>query len=107
MVSAKSGVFYVVPANSGDEGPSLTVLESVRCLECGAVYAKPSGGGTVQQNPGCPDCGYVGWVDVDPGLRKRGRRTAPPRVGSRAAAADDADAAEVMVARRPPAHRPA
>lgn len=58
----------MVPANSGDEGPSLTVLESVRCLECGAVYAKPSGGGTVQQNPGCPDCGYVGWVDVDPGL---------------------------------------
>jgi hypothetical protein len=42
--------------------PNLTVLESVRCLECGAVYAKPSGGGTVRENPGCPDCGYVGWV---------------------------------------------
>jgi predicted nucleic acid-binding Zn-ribbon protein len=51
-------------ANSGHDGPSLTVLESVRCLECGAVYAKPSGGGTVRQNPGCPECGYVGWVDV-------------------------------------------
>lgn len=38
------------------------MLESVRCLECGLVYAKPSGGGTVQANPGCPDCGYVGWV---------------------------------------------
>ena len=44
------------------DAPRLTVLESVRCLECGVVYAKPSSGGTVQANPGCPDCGYVGWV---------------------------------------------
>jgi hypothetical protein len=62
QVSAKSGVFYDVEHDSGDEGPTLTLLESVRCLECGAVYSKPAGGGTVQQNPGCPDCGYVGWV---------------------------------------------
>jgi predicted nucleic acid-binding Zn-ribbon protein len=53
-----------VESNSGDEGPSLSVLESVRCLACGAVYAKPAGGGTVRQNPGCPECGYVGWIDV-------------------------------------------
>jgi len=45
-----------------DGGPLLTVLESVRCLECGAVYSKPSDGGTVLENPGCPECGYVGWV---------------------------------------------
>ena len=51
-----------VKSDPGGEAPRLTVLESVRCLECGAVYAKPSGGGTVQENPGCPDCGYVGWV---------------------------------------------
>ncbi len=38
------------------------MLESVRCLECDLVYAKPSGGGTVEANPGCPECGYVGWV---------------------------------------------
>jgi hypothetical protein len=44
--------------------PNLTVVESVRCLECGAVYAKPAGGGTVRDNPGCPDCGYVGWVSA-------------------------------------------
>ena len=44
--------------------PSLAMLESVRCLECGAVYAKPSGGGTVQRNPGCPDCGYVGGLSA-------------------------------------------
>ena len=40
----------------------MRVLESVRCLDCGAVYAKPSAGGTVRQNPGCPECGYVGWM---------------------------------------------
>ena len=51
-----------VKSDSGGEPPNLTVLESVRCLDCGAVYAKPSGGGTVRENPGCPDCGYVGWV---------------------------------------------
>jgi predicted nucleic acid-binding Zn-ribbon protein len=45
--------------------PSLTVVESVRCLECGSVYAKPAAGGTVRENPGCPDCGYVGWVATD------------------------------------------
>ena len=40
------------------------VLESVRCLECREVYAKPVAGGTVQKNPGCPTCGYVGWIPV-------------------------------------------
>ena len=48
--------------SDSEAAPKLTVLESVQCLECGAVYAKPTGGGTVQANPGCPDCGYVGWV---------------------------------------------
>ena len=42
----------------------MALVESVRCLECGSVYAKPSGGGTVQQNPGCPDCGYLGWLSA-------------------------------------------
>ena len=51
-----------MPLDPGDGGPNLTVLESVRCLECGAAYAKPAAGGTVRENPGCPDCGYVGWV---------------------------------------------
>ena len=61
QVSAKSGFFFHVKPDSG-AAPRLTVLESVRCLECDLVYAKPTGGGTVQANPGCPDCGYVGWV---------------------------------------------
>ena len=51
---------------SGDEGPQLTVVESVRCLECDAVYAKPRAGGTVRENPGCPECGYVGWIATSP-----------------------------------------
>lgn len=37
-------------------------IERVRCLECGATYAKPADGGTVNRNPGCPRCGYVGWI---------------------------------------------
>jgi hypothetical protein len=55
-----------VGSTSGDVGPQLTVVESVQCLECGAVYAKPLGGGTVRENPGCPDCGYVGWISTSP-----------------------------------------
>jgi hypothetical protein len=40
------------------------MLESVRCLECGEVYVKPAAGGTVEKNPGCPLCGYVGWIPL-------------------------------------------
>jgi predicted nucleic acid-binding Zn-ribbon protein len=40
------------------------VLESVRCLECGEIYSKPLAGGTVEKNPGCPSCGYVGWIPI-------------------------------------------
>ena len=42
----------------------LAVFESVCCLECGETYSKPAAGGTVEKNPGCPECGYVGWVAV-------------------------------------------
>ena len=42
--------------------PRLQVLHTVRCLGCGAIYSKPAQGGTVTANPGCPDCGYVGWL---------------------------------------------
>jgi predicted nucleic acid-binding Zn-ribbon protein len=57
------------------------VLESVRCLECGEVYAKPSAGGTVQKNPGCPSCGYVGWIPVSVPLEALHRSAADlPRV---------------------------
>jgi hypothetical protein len=42
----------------------LAVLESVRCLECSEIYSKPLAGGTVEKNPGCPGCGYVGWIPL-------------------------------------------
>jgi predicted nucleic acid-binding Zn-ribbon protein len=42
--------------------PHLEVLHTVRCLSCGAVYSKLARGGTVTANPGCPDCGYLGWL---------------------------------------------
>jgi hypothetical protein len=61
-----------VASTSGDEGPQLTVVESVRCLECGAVYAKPRAGGTVRENPGCPECGYVGWMATAPATFSEG-----------------------------------
>ena len=50
--------------NPHDNPGELTVLESVRCLGCGIVYSKPVRGGTVSANPGCPSCGYVGWMSV-------------------------------------------
>jgi predicted nucleic acid-binding Zn-ribbon protein len=54
---------------SSDEGVGLAVLQSVRCLECGIVYAKPTRGGTAMVNPGCPECGYVGWVSATVPMR--------------------------------------
>jgi phage FluMu protein Com len=56
------------------------VLESVRCLECGEVYAKPSGGGTVAANPGCPECQYVGWIPVTIPRERRTRFVEGPRL---------------------------
>ena len=50
------------------------VLASVRCLECGGVYAKPTVGGTNDMNPGCPVCAYVGWIPVRLGAVRRTRR---------------------------------
>ena len=62
---------------SGGEAPDLMAVESVRCLECGAVYAKPADGGTVRENPGCPECGYVGWMSTTPG--RLSEAWTPPR----------------------------
>jgi len=42
----------------------LVQVERVRCLECGVSYLKPCGGGITQRNPGCPRCGYVGWISA-------------------------------------------
>jgi hypothetical protein len=73
----------VDPKTPSDDSP-LTTVETVRCLSCGSAYAKPLGGGTVQANPGCPDCGYVGWVLAESqvltgGLAHRRFSADPPR----------------------------
>ena len=59
-------------------GGHLAVIASVRCLECGALYAKPAGGGTVRSNPGCPECGYLGWVAVPSRSSDEGREAGRP-----------------------------
>ena len=64
------------------ERRSLKVLHSVRCLDCASVYAKPAGGGTAATNPGCPECGYLGWSPVsaqEAWLRPRFGVGRPPR----------------------------
>jgi hypothetical protein len=43
----------------------LHLVAPVRCLGCGIVYPKPSALGTAESNPGCPRCGYVGWMPSD------------------------------------------
>ena len=37
-------------------------VERVRCLDCGTRYARRAGPSSVSRNPGCPRCGYVGWI---------------------------------------------
>jgi hypothetical protein len=73
---------------------NIVQIDRVRCLECGTKYVKPADGGTVHENPGCPRCGYVGWISAtipaSRGLLGNGARngTAPAkqfvRVGRRA-----------------------
>jgi transposase-like protein len=48
--------------DNGSDSQPVSRIEHVRCLSCGIGYVKPTGGGTVTANPGCPECGYVGWV---------------------------------------------
>jgi predicted nucleic acid-binding Zn-ribbon protein len=66
---------------SSKQAPKLEVLHTVRCLGCGAVYSKPACGGTVTVNPGCPDCGYLGWLTTSSAtaLALRHRFDADPR----------------------------
>jgi predicted nucleic acid-binding Zn-ribbon protein len=61
-------------------GGSLVVLESVLCLDCGEIYSKPSHGGTAVTNPGCPACGYAGWIPLAaaPARRRQHRSAADP-----------------------------
>jgi hypothetical protein len=64
-------------------GASDTVvhIERVCCLECETTYVKPAAGGTVDRNPGCPRCGYIGWISALVG-RSSSRPGAPRRFGA-------------------------
>jgi NAD-dependent SIR2 family protein deacetylase len=55
-------------------GRELYALERVRCLECGTEYSKPERGGTANENPGCPRCGYLGWLSASIPLNPDERR---------------------------------
>jgi hypothetical protein len=46
------------------EKSNVIQIDRVSCLECGAKYVKPADGGTVHENPGCPKCGYLGWISA-------------------------------------------
>jgi len=59
--------------------------ESVRCLDCANVYAKPSGHGTMVSNPGCPHCGYVGWATMALSAVGQHARSAADRLQGRLA----------------------
>jgi transposase-like protein len=53
----------------------------VVCLNCGASYVKPSGPSTVSTNPGCPACGYVGWMLASSPIKPRPRVSRPHSAG--------------------------
>jgi hypothetical protein len=56
----------------------LVEVERVRCLDCGTTYLKPCGGTITRRNPGCPRCGYVGWISA---LVPGGEKPGEPRRG--------------------------
>ena len=70
-----------------------------RLREAGSRRERPA-------QPGCPDCGYVGWLAVDLPPKRAPRRSAPTRIRSCAGPRNRADAAEVVVPGRPAPDRP-
>ncbi len=46
------------------EESNVIQIDRVCCLDCGSNYVKPTDGGTVHENPGCPRCGYLGWISA-------------------------------------------
>jgi hypothetical protein len=51
----------------GYESRLVNAFARVRCLDCGSPYTKPMSRGTAASNPGCPECGYLGWLPFSPG----------------------------------------
>ena len=78
------------------------LVVTVQCLACESTYSKPAGRGTVRNNPGCPQCGYVGWSESESWRYERApRRAAPPGVCRQARSPARTDAAEIVVDVRP------
>ena len=67
-----------------DAAGNVIHIERVRCLDCSTSYSKPADGGTVHENPGCPRCGYLGWIATSVPSRPAapGRSGAGPRLSS-------------------------
>lgn len=61
-------------ANDAAATPAPAPSDAVRCLDCGAVYARPSSSISLRKESGCPACGYVGWIAVAPPLTKQASR---------------------------------
>ena len=66
------GVFHDMDADD-----TVVHIERVCCLECGTNYVKPTDGGTAKRNPGCPDCGYLGWISAVVPMGEAGAVTPP------------------------------
>jgi hypothetical protein len=68
-----------------DADNTVVHIERVCCLECGTNYVKPTEGSTAHCNPGCPTCGYLGWISafvpIDPPPAAP-RPARPPRYGA-------------------------
>lgn len=50
--------------HQGSESRVVKAFETVRCLDCGSTYTKPTSRGTAAANPGCPECSYLGWLPL-------------------------------------------
>ena len=66
-----------------DAAGNVIHIERVRCLDCSTSYSKPADGGTVHENPGCPRCGYLGWIATSVPTGRQ-RQAAPARICARA-----------------------
>jgi hypothetical protein len=62
-----------------DADDTVVQIERVCCLECGTNYMKPTEGRTAQCNPGCPTCGYLGWISAVVPMEPPGAGATPAR----------------------------
>jgi hypothetical protein len=70
----------------GRENPTVSSARfsvTVECRGCGVLYEKPAARSTVRANPGCPECGSLGWLPgpegVTPAARAPTRSAGDPR----------------------------